>query len=312
MLFSYIFYFQLRRFQSTLVIAEHNEQTLLPITENVVTAAQKLGGDVTVLVAGKNVGAIAEAASKIQGVNKVLTANNDALTGQTAENVTALVVGLQNQLKFSHILAGATAFGKNVAPRIAAKLDVSPISEIVGVKSSDTFVRTIYAGNAVQTLKSKDPVKVVTVRGTNFEAAKSGGSATVEKAADVDCNTGLAEFVGQEITKSDRPDLTSAKVIISGGRGLKSGDNFKLLYDLADKFGAAVGASRAAVDAGFVPNDLQIGQTGKIVAPVCEKCLILSTSYSCLVFSGSIHCCGHLGRHSTFGWHEGLQDHCRY
>lgn len=260
---------QLRRFQSTLVLAEHNEQTLAAITENVVTAAQKIGGDITVLVAGKNVNAVAEAASKIQGVSKVLTANNDALNGQTAENVTALVVGLQSQLKFSHILAGATAFGKNVAPRIAAKLDVSPISEIVGVKSNDTFVRTIYAGNAVQTLKSKDAVKVITVRGTNFEAAKTGGSATVEKAADIDCNTGLAEFVGQEITKSDRPELTSAKVIISGGRGLKSGENFKLLYDLADKFGAAVGASRAAVDAGFVPNDLQIGQTGKIVAPVC-------------------------------------------
>lgn len=260
--------FQLRRFQSTLVIAEHNEKTLAPITENVVTAAQKLGGDVTVLVAGKNIGAVAEAASKINGVSKVLTVNNDALNGQTAENFTALVVGLQNQLKFSHILAGATAFGKNVAPRIAAKLDVSPISEIIAVKSSDTFVRTIYAGNAVQTLKSNDAVKVVTVRGTNFEAAKTGGSATVEKAADVDFNTGLTEFVGQEITKSDRPELTSANVIISGGRGLKSGDNFKLLYDLADKFGAAVGASRAAVDAGFVPNDLQIGQTGKIVAPV--------------------------------------------
>lgn len=160
---------------------------------------------------------VAEAASKINGVSKVLTTNNDALNGQTAENVTALVVALQSQLKFSHILAGATAFGKNVAPRIAAKLDVSPISEIIGVKSSDTFVRTIYAGNAVQTLKSKDAVKVITVRGTNFEAAKSGGSAAVEKAPDVNCNAGLSEFVGQEITKSDRPELTAAKVIISGG-----------------------------------------------------------------------------------------------
>lgn len=160
---------------------------------------------------------VAEAASKIKGVSKVLTTNNDALNGQTAENVTALVVALQDQLKFSHILAGATAFGKNVAPRVAAKLDVSPISEIIGVKSSDTFVRTIYAGNAVQTLKSKDAVKVITVRGTNFEAATSGGSAAVEKAPDANCNTGLSEFVGQEITKSDRPELTAAKVIISGG-----------------------------------------------------------------------------------------------
>lgn len=159
----------------------------------------------------------AEAASKIKGVSKVLNANNDALAGLTAENVTALIVGLQNQLKFTHILAGATAFGKNVAPRVAAKLDVSPVSEIIEVKSSDTFVRTIYAGNAVQTLKSKDPVKVITIRGTNFEAAGDGGNAAVEKAPDTNCNTGLTEFVGQEIVKSDRPELTSAKVIISGG-----------------------------------------------------------------------------------------------
>lgn len=195
-------------------------------------------------------------------------AEKDAFNGLTAESITPLVLALQNQFKYSHIIAGASAFGKNVIPRIAAKLDVSPISEVTEIKSADTFVRTIYAGNAVLTLKAKDAIKLLTVRGTNFEAAKDGGSASIEQCADGDYSTNLSEFVSQELSKSDRPELTSAKVIISGGRGLKSGDNFKLLYDLADKFGAAVGASRAAVDAGYVPNDLQIGQTGKIVAPV--------------------------------------------
>lgn len=207
----------------------------------------------------------------MSGVTKVLVAESDAFKGLTAESITPLVLAVQNQFKYTHIIAGASAFGKNVAPRIAAKLDVSPISEIIDIKSPDTFVRTIYAGNAIQTLKAKDAVKVITIRGTNFEAAASGGSAAIEKFAG-DFKTDLSTFVSQELTKSDRPELTSAKVIISGGRGLKSGDNFKLLYDLADKFGAAaVGASRAAVDAGYVPNDLQIGQTGKIVAPVCRN-----------------------------------------
>lgn len=211
---------------------------------------------------------VSEAVAKVSGVTKVLVAENEAFKGFTAESVTPLVVSAQSQYKFTHILAGATAFGKNILPRVAAKLDVSPISEITEVKSEDTFVRTIYAGNAVLTLKSKDPVKVITVRGTNFEAAPAeGGSAAIEQAPAGEYKSDLSEFVSQELTKSDRPELTSAKVIISGGRGLKSGDNFKLLYDLADKFGAAVGASRAAVDAGYVPNDLQIGQTGKIVAP---------------------------------------------
>lgn len=209
-----------------------------------------------------------EAAAKLEGVSKVLVAESPAFNGFTAEALTNLLVATQNQHKYTHILAGATAFGKAVLPRLAAKLDVSPISEIIDIKSEDTFVRTIYAGNAILTLKAKDPVKVITVRGTNFEAAKEGGSATIEKAPEGEYKTDLTEFVGQELTKSERPSLTAAKVIISGGRGLKSGDNFKLLYDLADKFGAAVGASRAAVDAGYVPNDLQIGQTGKIVAPV--------------------------------------------
>lgn len=258
----------MRRFQSTLVIAEHNEQALTPITQNAITAANKIGGDVTVLVAGVNVSAVAEKVAKLKGVSKVLVANNAAFKGLTAETITDAVVELQSQSKFTHIVTGATAFGRNVTPRIAAKLDVSPVSDIIGIKSADTFVRTIYAGNAIQTLKAKDPVKVLTIRGTNFEATAEGGSATVENAPELNVNAGLTTFVGQELTKSDRPELAGASVIVSGGRGLKSGDNFKLLYDLADKLGAAVGASRAAVDAGYVPNDLQIGQTGKIVAPV--------------------------------------------
>lgn len=256
-----------RRFQSTLVIAEHNDQTLTPITQNAITAARKIGGDVTVLVAGTKCGPASEAVSKLSGVTKVLVAENEAFKGFTAESITAVVLAAQNQFKFTHIIAGASAFGKNVAPRIAAKLDVSPISEIIEIKSADTFVRTIYAGNAIMTLKAKDPVKVITIRGTNFEATPAGGSAPIDKAPEGNYKTDLSTWVSHELSKSDRPELTSAKVIISGGRGLKSGDNFKLLYDLADKFGAAVGASRAAVDAGYVPNDLQIGQTGKIVAP---------------------------------------------
>lgn len=258
---------QLRRFQSTLVLAEHNNEALNPITANAVTAAKKLGGDVTVLVAGAKVGPVAEAAAKLDGVAKVLVAEGDVFNGLLAESVTPLVLATQNQFKFTHIVAGASAFGKAVLPRIAAKLDVSPVSDIIEVKSADTFVRTIYAGNAIQTVKSKDPVKVITVRGTNFEPAGSTGSGAVEKAPEGDFKSASTEFVSQELTKSDRPSLTAAKIIISGGRGMKSGDNFKMLYDLADKWGAAVGASRAAVDAGFVPNDLQIGQTGKIVAP---------------------------------------------
>lgn len=258
---------QLRRFQSTLVLAEHNNEALNPITANAVTAAKKLGGDVTVLVAGTKCGPAAEAAAKLDGVAKVLVAEGDVFNGLLAETVTPLVLATQNQFKFTHIVAGASAFGKAVLPRIAAKLDVSPVSDIIEVKSADTFVRTIYAGNAIQTVKSKDPVKVITVRGTNFEPAGSSGSGAIEKAPEGDFKSTSTEFVSQELTKSDRPSLTAAKIIVSGGRGMKSGDNFKMLYDLADKWGAAVGASRAAVDAGFVPNDLQIGQTGKIVAP---------------------------------------------
>lgn len=258
----------LHRCKSTLVVAEHNDQSLNPVTLNTITAAKKIGGEVTVLVAGTKCGPVSEAVAKVPGVAKVVVAENEAFKGFTAESLTPLVLAVQNQFKFTHILAGATAFGKNVLPRIAAKLDVSPISEITEIKSDDTFVRTIYAGNAFLTLKSKDPVKVITVRSTSFEAAPAdGGSGSVTQAPAGEYKTDLSEYISQELSKSDRPELASAKVIISGGRGLRSADNFKILYDLADKMGAAVGASRAAVDAGFVSNDLQIGQTGKIVAP---------------------------------------------
>jgi electron transfer flavoprotein alpha subunit len=254
--------------RNTLVIAEHNNEALSAITRNSVRAAQKVGNEITVLVAGEKCAAASASVAKIEGVKKVLVAESDAFKGFTPESLTPLVLAAQKQFNFTHIIAGASAFGKSLLPRVAAKLDVSPISEVIAINSPDTFVRTIYAGNAVLTLKSNDPVKVLTVRGTNFEAASEGSSAAaVENAPAGDYKTDLTEFVSQELAKSDRPELTAASVIISGGRGLKSSDNFKILYDLADKFGGAVGASRAAVDAGYVSNDLQIGQTGKIVAP---------------------------------------------
>lgn len=256
------------RYQSTLVIAEHDNQKLIPITLNTITAAGKIGGDVTCLVAGTQCSKVAEEVSKVPGVSKVLLADNEAFKGFLPESLTPLLLATQNQFKFSHILAGATAMGKNVLPRLAAKLDVSAISDIIGIKDSETFIRTIYAGNAIQTLKSKDSVKIISVRGTAFEAAATeGGSAGSETAPSVDVKNDVSEYVSQELSKSDRPELTAAKSVISGGRGMKNGENFKMLYDLADKIGAAVGASRAAVDAGFVPNDMQVGQTGKIVAP---------------------------------------------
>lgn len=259
---------QLKRFQGTLVIAEHNNEKLLPITQNAITAAKKIGGDISVLVVGTKCGPIAEQVSKASGLARVLVAENEAFHGFLPENLTPLILATQKQFNFTHILAGATALSKSLLPRIAAKLDVSPVSDVIGIQNADTFVKTIYAGNAVLTLKSKDPVKVLTVRGTNFEpAALEGGSAKIEPAPAGDYNKGVSQFLSQELSKSDRPELTGAKVVVSGGRGMKSGDNFKLLYDLADKLNAAVGASRAAVDAGFVPNDLQVGQTGKIVAP---------------------------------------------
>jgi len=255
------------RLQSTLVIAEHDNNSLKGVTLNAITAASKLGGDVSCLVAGSGCSKAAEQVAKISGVKKVLLADNKAFAGFLAEALTPLIVESQKQFKFTHIIAGASAFGKGLLPRVAAKLDVQPISDIIGIKDADTFIRTIYAGNAVMTFKANDPIKVITVRGTSFEPAKEGGSASQEKAPDVNVADIKSQFVKQELAKSDRPELTAAKVVIAGGRGLKSGDNFKLLYDLADKLGAGVGASRAAVDAGFCPNDMQIGQTGKIVAP---------------------------------------------
>jgi len=256
-----------RRMQSTLVIAEHDNNQLTPITLNAITAAKQLGGEISCLVAGSQCSNVVSELAKAQGVGKILVADSDSLKGFMPENLAPLILATQDQFKFSHIVAGASAFGKSLLPRIAAKLDVAPISDIIEIKSADTFVRTIYAGNALMTLRSTDPIKVVSVRGTSFEAADpEGGSAPSEEVTAPAAN-GLSEYVGSELTKSDRPELTAAKTVISGGRGMKNGENFGMLYELADKLNAAVGASRAAVDAGFVPNDMQVGQTGKIVAP---------------------------------------------
>ena len=248
-----------------LVIAEHDGKTLAPATLNTVAAAAKIGGDINVLVAGQGIGAVAEAAAQIAGVAKVLVADNAAYAHQLPENVAPLVTELG--AGYSHILAAATSNGKNILPRVAAALDVDQISEIISVVSADTFTRPIYAGNAIATVQSTAPVKVITVRATGFDpVAAQGGSAAVEAVAAVH-DAGTSSFVGEELAKSDRPELTAAKIVVSGGRGMQNGDNFKYLYALADKLGAGVGASRAAVDAGFVPNDMQVGQTGKIVAP---------------------------------------------
>ena len=250
---------------TTLVIAEHDNAALKGSTLNTVTAAVKCGGDVHVLVAGHNAAGVAAAAAQIAGVSKVLHADAAHFAHGLAENVAEQVLAVAGA--YSHILAPATSFGKNVLPRVAAKLDVAQISEITKVESADTFERPIYAGNAIATVQSEDAVKVITVRSTGFDAAAAtGGSAAVETVAAV-ADSGKSAFVSLEVAKSDRPELTAAKVIVSGGRGMGSGDNFKILEPLADKLGAAMGASRAAVDAGFVPNDWQVGQTGKIVAP---------------------------------------------
>lgn len=257
-----------RRLQSTLVIAEHDNNVLTPITLNAITAAKKLGGEVSCLVAGTKCANVVGQLSKVAGVSKVLVADSEALVGFLPERLTPLVVATQKQFNFTHIVAGASASGKSLLPRVAAILDVSPIIDIIEIKDADTFVRSVYAGNAILTLKSKDAVKVISVRGTSFEAAEvQGGGAASEDVAVGDMPMDVSQFVGQELSKSDRPELTAAKSVVSGGRGMKSGDNFQLLYALADKLNAAVGASRAAVDAGFVPNDMQVGQTGKIVAP---------------------------------------------
>ncbi len=249
---------------STLVIAEHDNSSLRDATHKTITAAAELGAPVTVLVAGAGCASVGEEASKLAGVEKVLVADDAALEKQLAEPMAALIVSLSGD--YSAFVAPATTNGKNYMPRVAALLDVAQISEIVSVEGPDTFVRPIYAGNAMQTVKSSDAKKVITVRTTAFKAAEEGGSASVESASLTD-NPGISEYVSEELSKSDRPELTSAKIIISGGRGMQSGDNFAMLEKVADKLGAAVGASRAAVDAGFVPNDYQVGQTGKVVAP---------------------------------------------
>ncbi|BDB23437.1 MULTISPECIES: electron transfer flavoprotein subunit alpha/FixB family protein [Cupriavidus] len=251
---------------TALVIAEHDNQSIKGATLNTVTAAAQCGGDVHVLVAGSNAKAAADAAAKIAGVTKVLLADAAYFGDGLAENVAEQALAIAND--YSHILAPATPYGKNILPRVAAKLDVAQISEISKVDAPDTFERPIYAGNAIATVKSEDKIKVITVRGTAFDAAAAeGGSAAVETLPAV-ADAGVSQFVSREVAKSDRPELTAAKIIVSGGRGVGSGENYtKVLTPLADKLGAALGASRAAVDAGFVPNDYQVGQTGKIVAP---------------------------------------------
>jgi electron transfer flavoprotein alpha subunit len=248
-----------------LVIAEHDNASLKASTLHTVTAAAQCGGEVHVLVAGSNAGAAATAAAAIAGVAKVIVADAAHFADGLAENVAEQVLAIA--AAYSHILAPATAYGKNILPRVAAKLDVAQISEITKVDSPDTFERPIYAGNAIATVQSSDKVKVITVRSTGFDAAAAtGGSAATETAAAV-ADSGKSSFVGRELAKSDRPELTAAKIIVSGGRGMGSGEAFKILEPLADKLNAAMGASRAAVDAGYVPNDWQVGQTGKIVAP---------------------------------------------
>ncbi len=248
-----------------LVIAEHDNATIKPATLNTVAAASALNGDIDVLVAGSQCSAAAEAATKIAGVSSVKLADNDAYAHQLAENVAELVAELAKD--YSYVLVPATTMGKNLLPRAAALLDVQPISDIISVIDADTFKRPIYAGNVIATVKSSDAIKLLSVRATAFDAvAAEGGSAAVDN-IEAAHDKGISSFVGEELAKSDRPELTAANIVISGGRGMQNGENFDLLYSIADKLGAAVGASRAAVDSGFVPNDMQVGQTGKIVAP---------------------------------------------
>ncbi|MBY6189295.1 electron transfer flavoprotein subunit alpha/FixB family protein [Microbulbifer agarilyticus] len=250
---------------SILVIAEHDNAELKGATLNTIAAAKAIGGDIDVLVVGSGCGAVAEAAAKVEGVSKVLVADNAAYEHQLGENTGKLVADLGKN--YSHVLAAATTTGKNMLPRAAALLDVQPISDIIAVESPDTFKRPVYAGNVIATVQSSDAIKVASVRTTAFDpVAAEGGSAAIE-AVDIVDDAHVSKFVGEELAESDRPELTAASVVISGGRGMGNGENFELLYKVADKLGAAVGASRAAVDAGFVPNDMQVGQTGKIVAP---------------------------------------------
>jgi electron transfer flavoprotein alpha subunit len=250
---------------SVLVIAEHDNQSIKPATLNTIAAAQKIGGDIHVLVSGKACGAAAEQAAKAAGVAKVLVADSDSLGDQLAENLAAQILAVAGN--YGHILAPATSVGKNVLPRVAAKLDVAQISDIISVESADTFTRPIYAGNVIATVQSSDSTKVITVRTTAFDpVAAEGGSAAIENLSAA-ADSGKSTFVSREVAKSDRPELTAAGTIISGGRGMGSAENFSVLNPLADKLNAAIGASRAAVDAGYAPNDWQVGQTGKIVAP---------------------------------------------
>ncbi|WP_349736004.1 electron transfer flavoprotein subunit alpha/FixB family protein [Pseudomonas jessenii] len=254
---------------TTLVIAEHNNTLLAPVTLNTVAAAAQIGGEIHVLVAGQHTYEVTQAAAKIPGVSKVLVADRAAYANQLPENVAVLVASLviEQHSIYNHVLAAATSNGKNILPRVAAQLDVDQISEIISVESADTFKRPIYAGNAIATVQSSAAVKVITVRATGFDpVAAEGGAATVEF-IDAEYDADTSSFVNEVLAKSDRPDLSAAKIVVSGGRGMQNGDNFKHLYALADKLGAGVGASRAAVDAGFVANDMQVGQTGKIVAP---------------------------------------------
>ena len=249
---------------AVLVIADHDNSTIKGATLNAITAAGQLG-EVDVLVAGENCQAAADAAAAIQGVAKIRVADNAAYGNALAEPVSALIISLAGD--YSHIVAPHTTSGKNIAPRVAALLDVVQISDVMEIKDAKTFVRPIYAGNALATVQTQDPKMVITVRGTAFvKAEDAGGSATIE-AVEAASDPGLSSFVGADLTKSERPDLTAARIVVSGGRGLQSGDNFPLVEEVADRLGAAVGASRAAVDAGYVPNDYQVGQTGKVVAP---------------------------------------------
>jgi electron transfer flavoprotein alpha subunit len=250
---------------SVLVIAEHDGAALKPATLNAVTAAVQLGGDVALLIAGQGCGPVAEAAAKIAGVAKVLVADAAPYAHALAENLTPLIVKLAPG--YSHVVATATTFGKNLMPRVAALLDVQQISEVMAIEAPDTFVRPIYAGNALATVKSSDTIKVMTVRATAFEATAASGGSAAREDVPATGDAGLSRFVGQALSKMERPELTAARIIISGGRAMQNGENFKMLEEIADRLGAAVGASRAAVDAGFVPNDYQVGQTGKIVAP---------------------------------------------
>lgn len=250
---------------SILIIAEHDNSSLKPATLNSVTAAQEIGGDIHMLVAGSNCQTVAEQATQVAGIDKVLHADNPAYSNALAENVAPLVAELGTA--YSHILATATTTAKNLMPRAAALLDMQAISEISAVVSPDTFKRPIYAGNVIATVQSSDSIKLLTVRGTAFDAVPAeGGSASLEAVGSVH-DTGVSEFISDQVAESDRPELTAASIVVSGGRGMGNGENFDMLYKIADKLGAAVGASRAAVDAGYVPNDMQVGQTGKIVAP---------------------------------------------